>query len=464
VRLGAIGDWQPAPGRVLRWRPTAAAAAAARSAPVNPGEPSFLQADHLAAYRSRREAGGTHRAWTGTVTELDGPLDTDALGRALTAFVRRHEGLRTWFDLDGPAPVRHLVPEEAVAFEVEEVPAPHDRAGEGAGGWAEVLTALFDAACRPDRWAPFVLGAVVRDGSASLFWGCDHAFTDGASQLMQPVEIETLYRRELGHDVPPLPEVTSFLEHTSAERARAAAYAPDAPEVRAWCDLVAGLDGSLPRFPLDLGLAPGETAPVRIARTDLLTGERADAFEAACRAAGGRLTSGIFAALAETERRLAGRDRYAGVTVLGTRDAGCAMTHGWLCNFAPVTFDLGEDLTTTLKAAEQAWGLTRAVNAMPVHVALGVMLTEGITTPERLGSPQMVSFLDLRRLPGADTAAYRHGLHFTGEGRTANCSLWVNRGHDDLYVVAQTPDTPTGQRSARRYLDTLAQVCAEIAA
>jgi hypothetical protein len=95
------------------------------------------------------------------------------------------------------------------------------------------------------------------------------------------------------------------------------------------------------------------------------------------------------------------------------------------------------------------------VAAVPVHAALGVMLAGGVLDPASLGSPQLISYLDLRRFPGAGRPAYDRGLHFTGEGRTANASLWVNRDHERLYLVMQTPDTPAAQAAADRYIAEL---------
>src|SRR5690606_10764951 len=235
VILGAMSTWTTTPGRVLHVRPTAEAAAAAASAPVDAGPPSFLQGDHLRAYAARRAAGGVHRAWTGVASHLTGPFDGAALARALTRFVRRHEGLRTWFDVDGAEPVRHLVPADVVAFETVEVPGP-----EAGPAWDEALTAhltaTFDAAGRPDSWAPFALGVVVpapdaggSDAGFGVFWGCDHAFTDGASQLMVLSELEELYAQELADAAPDAGPAGSFLDHARAEHALAAGTPPDAP-------------------------------------------------------------------------------------------------------------------------------------------------------------------------------------------------------------------------------------------
>ncbi|MFI8522804.1 hypothetical protein ACIGB8_00045 [Promicromonospora sukumoe] len=491
--LGALGTWTSAPGRVVHLRPTAGALAAARDAPVDPGPPSFLQGDHLRAFAARRASGGTHRAWTGTATHLDGPFDGDALARALTRFVRRHEGLRTWFDVDscadGGDPVRHLVPADGVGFTPVPVPALSPGPGRSWDEWVtEHLTATFDAACRPDSWAPFALGAVVTDDGFGLFWGCDHAFTDGGSQLMVLSEIEELYAAELaepdtsggsgdlpdprgsddlrGSSLSRPPTTGSFLDHARAEHALAAETPPDAPQIRAWADAVTAHDGRLPQFVLDLGLQPGETAPVKIRSATLLDGAGLARLDALAAAHGARFTGAVFAGIALTDTRLTGAADWFGVTVVGTRGPGFETTQGWLCNFAPVTFPVSDgagpvsdggpaSFAAVLPAADAAFRQARNVAEVPVHAALGVMLAGGVLDPASLGSPQLISYLDLRRFPGAGRAAYHNGLHFTGEGRTANASLWVNRDHERLYVVTQTPDTPAAQAAVDRYLAEL---------
>jgi hypothetical protein len=468
--LGAMGTWSTKPGQVLHVRPTAQARAAAMSAPVDPGPPSFLQGDHLRAYAARRESGGRHRAWTGTASHLDGVFDGAALARALTRLVRRHEGLRTWFDVDactaGGTPVRHLVPADAVAFEPVAVPAFSSRPGGSWGDWVTThLTETFDAACRPDSWAPFALGAVVADDGFGLFWGCDHAFTDGASQLMVLSELEDLYTEELEADPsrPSRPEpdtAGSFLAHAEAEHALAAATPADALEIRAWADAVTAHDGRLPSFALDLGLAPGETAPVRIRSATLLDADGLARLDELVVAHGARFTGAVFAGIALTDARLTGATDWFGVTVVGTRGPGFETTQGWLCNFAPVTFPVADDgapasFTAVLPAADAAFRQARKVAKVPVHAALGVMLADGVLDPASLGSPQLISYLDLRRFPGAGRPAYDNGLHFTGEGRTANASLWVNRDHERLYLVTQSPDAPAAQAAVDRYIAEL---------
>lgn len=450
MKLVPLRRWQPQPGRIVVLRP----AADVISRPL-PGLPSFLQADHLGAFAAVTAAGGTSRAWTGTITELSGTFDAAALAAALGAFLTRHEGLRTWFDFAAPdanvgAPARMIA--EPTAFVADEVLAPAD----WQAGWYETIVGLYDEACRPDSWPGFLLGAIVRDGSWSLFWGSDHAFTDGASQLMAPVELAALYAAQLdGGEAAALPEAAGFPGYADAERAAAAGYTPQSPEVVAWRDIVARHGGRMPSLPLPLGLEPGESAADAILEFDLLDGDGCAALEALCRGVGARFTSGVYAALGQADRTLGGGDRYWGVTVLGTRDRSTATSHGWFCNFAPVEFAIGDELVDTLPAAEAALQTANAVARMPVHAALGILLAEGATTPEQLYNPHMVSYLDLRKFPGTETEAYRNGLHFTGEGRTANSALWINRDHDGLTIGVRVPETATARDSASVYVAAL---------
>ncbi|SDJ74561.1 Condensation domain-containing protein [Nocardioides sp. YR527] len=456
MRIGALAELAPAPGRVVVLRPTAECQAAADAAPISPGAPSFLQADHLNAYRAKVGSGGVHRAWTGTAGEFSVAFSAPAYVEALTTFVRRHEGLRTWFDLSGETPVRHLVPAEAIAFEAVEVEAPSD----WSGGWQDLLVSLWDEQCRPDSWTPFLLGAIVREDGFSYFWGCDHAFTDGASQLMVPAELGAAYAAALGAPAQELPEADSFVAYAAGEQQLAAQCDAETPAVREWADIVSRHDGRLPRFPVSLGLAEGETAPVRIRRWTALEGEAVDALESLCRAAGGRFTSGVFALLAHAEQRLTGASDYLGITVLGTRSPQTTMSHGWFCNFAPVSMPLGETFAETVVGAEKAFGVARELARTPVHVPLGAMVAGGILAPTELASPQMVSYLDVRKFPGAGTTPFDTGLHFTGEGRTANASLWVNRFEDRFELATQSPDTEQGGRSVATFFAAVHDVLA----
>lgn len=465
--LGPLEDLRTEPGTVLAVVPSADCLAAAAEAPADDVPPSFLQADHLRGYAELKRRGGRHRAWTGVATEIDGPLDRAALCRALTRLVATHEGLRTWFDVTGEEPVRHLVPASAVEHVIaRETVIPADEAWHA--GLRAHLLERFDAECRPDTWPGFSLAVVERAQSFAVVWGCDHAFTDGASQIMLASELSDTYAAEAARpggpeqvpDALPGPdEAGGFGEYAAAERGRAATFGATSPEVADWVRLVTDNGGRLPSFPLDLGLGPGETDPVRITTIPLLDAAGVARLEHRCRAAGVRLAAGLFAAIGATEHVLAERDRYAGVTVLSTRGTGpYGRSQGWFCAFAPIAFDVAAHgrVDDLLRAAHDALARGKQVAGMPVHVALAEMIRSGVMDPGAVGSPQLVSYIDLRWFPGAGRPAHERGLHFTGSGRTANASMWVNRDQERLYAVVQGPDNPVAQASIQRYHATLA--------
>ncbi|MFC8381795.1 hypothetical protein [Nocardia sp. NPDC057272] len=53
---------------------------------------------------------------------------------------------------------------------------------------------------------------------------------------------------------------------------------------------------------------------------------------------------------------------------------------------------------------------------------------------------------------------------FTGEGETANASMWFNRDSHHLYLGCQSPATPFAQRQLARYHSHLRTVFAAVVA
>lgn len=459
--ITAMGRWNPAPGRLLEWHPTSAARASAEAAPVDSTPASFLQEDHLKAAWAARERGDLHTAYTGVATEIDGDVDTDAMSRALAAYVLRHEGLRCWFEVEGNDVVRRLAPPEVAAFEVTDAGETTDD-----DEFQRYVRGRFSSEATADVWPGFVVGVVARPGSFTLYYGADHAFTDGGSQALVISELADLYALETGADVPAPAEAGSHLTYAADERARAATFTADSPEIAAWRDIFTRHDGRMPRFPLDLGLAPGEKAPVRIVERHLLSKEPTAAFDAACKAAGARMSSGIFAAVGITDFELAGTTDYFGITVLSTRHHGdYGQSQGWFVNFAPVAFEVaGNDrFSDVAAAAHRGFEQAKQIAEAPVHAVLGALAADGTLGSELAVSPNMLSYIDFRWFPGVGRDADTRAEHFTGEGSTSNASMWINRDGEHLYLVAQTPDTDVAAAAVKRYHDHLAHVLETIA-
>ncbi|OZE93888.1 hypothetical protein CH302_22340 [Rhodococcus sp. 15-2388-1-1a] len=459
--ITAMGRWNPAPGRLLEWHPTSAARASAEAAPVDSTPASFLQEDHLKAAWAARERGDLHTAYTGVATEIDGDVDTDAMSRALAAYVLRHEGLRCWFEVEGNDVVRRLAPPEVAAFEVTDAGETTDD-----DEFQRYVRGRFSSEATADVWPGFVVGVVARPGSFTLYYGADHAFTDGGSQALVISELADLYALETGADVPAPAQAGSHLTYAADERARAATFTADSPEIAAWRDIFTRHDGRMPRFPLGLGLAPGEKAPVRIVERHLLSKEPTAAFDAACKAAGARMSSGIFAAVGITDFELAGTTDYFGITVLSTRHHGdYGQSQGWFVNFAPVAFEVaGNDrFSDVAAAAHRGFEQAKQIAEAPVHAVLGALAADGTLGSELAVSPNMLSYIDFRWFPGVGRDADTRAEHFTGEGSTSNASMWINRDGEHLYLVAQTPDTDVAAAAVKRYHDHLAHVLETIA-
>lgn len=464
--ITAMGSWNPAPGRLLEWHPTPAARASAAVAPVDSTPPSFLQEDHLRAAWAGRERGDAHHAYTGVATEIDGDVDTDAMSRALAAYVLRHEILRCWFEmkgngLEGSGVVRHLVAPEVAEFEVTD-------AGESIDDdqFQRYVRQRFSTEATAHIWPGFVVGVVARPGSFTLYYGADHAFTDGGSQALVISELADLYTLEIGGQAP-IPAVAgSHLTYAADERVRASTFGPDSPEIAAWRDIFTRHDGRMPRFPLDLGLEPGERAPVRIVERHLLDKDSTAAFDAACKAAGARMSSGIFAAVGITDFELAGNTDYFGITVLSTRHHGdYGQSQGWFVNFAPVAFEVAgnEKFSGVAALAHRGFEQAKQIAEAPVHAVLGALAADGTLGSELAVSPNMLSYIDFRWFPGVGRDADTRAKHFTGEGSTSNASMWINRDGEHLYLVAQTPDNDSAAESVERYHAHLARVLETIA-
>ncbi|WP_150116436.1 condensation domain-containing protein [Williamsia herbipolensis] len=450
--IDMLAHWNPGRGTVMEVLATEESRAAAAAAQAHPAPASFLQENHLRGTRAASDRGDRHCAYLTATTEVDGDFDAAALVGALRRFTTRHDGLRCWFDVSDGVVTRHLVDADDVDFRVERVGEVDDygylTGAVDSNRFRDHVTARFAREANALHWPGFSVGVVVRPHDFTVYIGCDHALSDGVSQALALAEVADLYYSERdGTDVGPFTDAPtgSALAYAVAERERAARFTPESPEVQAWCSAAAPTGGGMPRFPIDLGLADGESAPVKPVKFDVLDAAGAAEFEEICRAHGARMIGGITAVLAIVDRELAGVDDYFTITALADRAlADVTLTQGWFCRFAPVAFgvDTARTFTDLVGTAQSACERGAACSEVPVPTVIGALLAAG-TAPERvLVTPQLLSYIDFRRFPMAGTPAYDRGMQSTGEGRTANASMWFNRDDRSLYLGSQIPDTP----------------------
>ncbi|MFC6010650.1 condensation domain-containing protein [Nocardia lasii] len=463
--ITALRNWRPAAGELVEWHPSDHAARVAATSGPDPDPGTFLQDNHIRGLCATRHSTAPHTAYLAVSTEVDGALDAEAMGRALRRFVCRHAGMRTWFSTDGATVARHSVAADDVAFEARRVGnTPGDKA------FRDYALDRFSAEAVATSWPGFVLGAVARPESFTLYFACDHALSDGASQALVLTELLDFYDSETtGRALGPYTSMPTggFPEYARAEHALARTYDQHSPELRQWVETFRQHGNTMPRFPLDLGLAPGQTAPMHGIEFDLLGRAGSTAFAEVCRAAGGRYLAGVLAAVAVTDLETAGRGEYYGMTVVSTRGLGdFLLTQGWLCNFAPLSFRVEDcaSFTELVSRANAAYDRAIRLAGAPLSAVLSALLASGADPRSVMTSPNMLSYLDFRRFPGAGTAPYERAMLFTGEGETANASMWFNRDADHLYLGCQSPFTPFAQRQLARYHAHLRGVFATVAA
>lgn len=439
---GALTDWRPALGELVWWTPADEDAACAAGVVSDVG-PSFLQQDHLRAAHARRTAGGSHRAVVTVTTEVSEPLDTDAMARALTDFVRSHDELRSRFVVgDDGSLTRWVTPAEAIVLTTHREATPSDH-----GALVEVLHHRIDRDATHDRVPGWSVGAVDAGSSFALHVTFDHSHTDGSAAIEALQEIVVRFRAHVTGTAPTLRPAGSHLAHVVDELRRAATVTADDPLVQHWRAVLGDNGRTVPRTALDIGLDGPDPAPAVAIDEPLVDAATAAACESRARSAGGSLSAALFATLARAQWHVTGERRYFTSTVLSTRDPARPGTQGWMCTFAPIALDAdaGEPDDLVRAAAGQLRHARDHIDR-PVHAVLAVLAASGDFIPDA-SSPQMVSYLDFRRLADPDAPEIVAGRVMPGVGRTRNANLWINRNDDGLRLLSHVPDNAVARRS-----------------
>ncbi|RJO68174.1 hypothetical protein D5S18_32540 [Nocardia panacis] len=462
-------DWLPKPGALVEFTPTPATLAAVAETGPSSAPATFLQESHIRRWAERRHTDNPLPSELSLCFTVAFPLDPEALRKAFVTFLRRHETLRSRFDLDESGGRRTLTRHLIAA---EDVDLTTGYGGSYASGeqLRDVLVAKFRAVADPTRWPAFVCGAIDHgpDGF-TLLYSNDHAFSDGVSMVTAIFELHGLYTAYAAGLEPPLPPVGSYVEFARAERASVAAGAPELDRMAA---LIADNAERVRPLPLDLGLEAGEVADSRGAKIDLLDAEECERFAAACKKAGGSFSAGIFAAVALSELALTGREYYLGLNVIGTRnEPKYQLAQGWFINLMPILFELDrtEQFSALIGRAGFALDWVKPLASVPIHAALAraAELT-GHPVPTTHDWP-WVSYMDMRSISGAaleNSLPGVSGIHGLGSrariGQTS--PMWFNRELDRLHVTVAYPDTESAHASAARYLQRLRETMRGIAA
>ncbi|MET9428950.1 condensation domain-containing protein [Streptomyces sp. NPDC003036] len=433
----SVKDTKIRPGKAHRWH---LVPVSGDGPPAVPRMAGYNQAKHFAVARHARTVNEPVRSYVAATFEITGPVDLDALGESLLHLVRRHEVLRAFYEpLGEDLSCKVLAPGEVALKHVE---SDQLDTSEQAGAYLHQAVREVETL----SWPLIAMGAVVRDDSATVWFSCDHLVTDGLSTAIAVNDIAGAYRALTAGEALPVAEAGSYLEFSRSQRRRNQDLHSDDPRLDYWRDFTRRNGGLFPRFPLDLGTLPGRLyAPVTTTER-LLDAQGVEAFEAACRDLGGRLSMGLLAALATAVREEGGPAVYRGLMPVNERGKGVyAQSMGWFINTLPIEFAVGgaERFAGTLAAAHTAYAHMQAHRE--VHFVQAWRLLAPAEYARLHYWPHAVNFysyIDFRRMPGA---AYHTGLQARMHVWVSGCNgilHWFHRADDGLHVNTIHVDTP----------------------
>lgn len=451
MRVTTIGDFQPTPGAVVEWTARPAPGAEFRPSPV---PPSMNQRFHLDTARGSGQA----PPWLAFTFDVPGELDSAALQEVFAEWVPRHEALLSRFREQGGEIRRELLAADDFELnrtEVGELTTP------------EAVRAhfrrRFTERCHPLDWPPFLLGAVRRAGSATVFGAFDHSNADAYSIAVAAHEIQALYRERTVGIPAELPEVGSFVDYCASEQASVEPPAPDEPALVGWRDFLRGCGGTTPAFPLDLGVAPNQPLPQRSETRQLLDDRAAAEFEAVCRGGAGTAFTGVLAAfgLALAARGAAGPSRLL-IPMHTRHETRWWQAMGWFTTNAPIDFGVVPgDFTATHAAASRAFRRALDTLDVPLHRILGALGEDFRRVRQDVF---MVSYVDYRDLPlelefpGADAH------HISSETDADDAQFWVSRNRDGMFLRSRFPGNARARETMEHFHEAFVAVLAEAAA
>ncbi|AZG44842.1 condensation protein [Gordonia insulae] len=430
MKLCGVDTVDIEPGDVHRWELSASAPSEPVAVP-----PSENEKFHLDAVRRHRAAG-----WLALALEFDEAVAVDDLTDALRALIDRHEVLRCHFVADGEEYHRHCVPAGTVT--VTPVPAAPPTGG-AAGRLAEGLLAEIATACSPFTPLHHFFVAVRRPTSTTLIVAFDHCYVDAYSLAV--------IAADLADDLAgtPVAQPASYLDIRTIEES-APVVAADDPRLGAWGEFLAANDWAVPEFPLDLGLARGETADVHTDIRTLMCTASARRFERAVHAVNARTYPALLTAVADAVHDAGGPAELATILPVHTRwGADDRRTVGWLVGNAPIRLSARAAVGTALRTNS-----TRLGEALPLaRIGLTpVYRTYADLIRANRNDVFMVSYVDYRKLGLPEHISTRQ---ISSSRETDGAQFWFWRDLDGIHVRTRYPDTPVAHRTMRRVLAAL---------
>ncbi|BDH58736.1 condensation domain-containing protein [Tsukamurella sp. PLM1] len=458
-----LADYPLTTGHVTEWIPVVVDPDTGWRVDHRP--PSHNQADHVRRAALHSSAVVRPGEWIGGVWQIAENLDPDVLRRALNRWFARHEAFRSLISrTDDGTLVRTTTPPESIDFTAQPVGELHTSLRV-----YQHLKNYFDATITPSRWPHCVLATVDDPGRPgfTVVFGADHSVMDAYTQVLAISELTSLYRAELAGRPAELPPSGSFLDFCSLERERFEHIDFEHPAVRTWLDYLAADDGDSPRFGLPLTEHP-DRPNLRVFQSSLslqlLDAERTAAFDAACKAAGGKAGNGVVGAFARAEAALTGREHVRFVMPMHTRsEERWATSAGWFVGLMPVDVALPATSALSELLGSVADALRRHRDVVPIPYPHLSSIIEN-RTGRGLPAPRYVlSYVDVRYVPGADAWAEQNAAVLRSECTAGDeLYIWISRSHTGLFFSARFPSNPVASANVFRLIAALREKLAEV--
>ncbi|MBD0861259.1 acyltransferase [Gordonia sp. zg691] len=458
MKFGLIDDWNPRPGHLTSWVASLASVTTADQAPVHPAPPSHQQEEYLRVAWRNESAGFRFARLCLMAFDVAAPLDVAAMTTAVNEFVRRHDSFRSWFSMEDDGTVRrHLVAPEVV----ELIPVQHGERDAHA-----LRKHVQDETSGPFHWDCFTFGAIEWEGGFTLYAAADHLNTDGISQAITCVDLLTLYMNAAFGTTAELAPVGSYLDYCTRERTISRQLTRESPHVKRWIDLVQANGGRLPSFPLPLDTGAETYTRSAIVNATVFDEAAALRFENVCRELGANVISGIMAVAGLLFAEFTGETEYFGMTPKSTRSGAAEMNSvGWFTSLIPVplTIDGGTTFRSLAPHAARSYEAGKELTDISFHRVLELVGTSDAVTVSPGWAVPMVSYVDVRKLPGVEIFEAGNGCLFGNRGSSEEVYMWVNRFPDNTSITLLYPDTDVAHDSVRRYVDRFVEVISAVA-
>ncbi|WP_375792060.1 condensation domain-containing protein [Paraburkholderia atlantica] len=403
-------------------------------------------------------------SWLGCAFDLPAGLDADAFAAALRNWTDRHETLRSQLMFSAHSTpdsrlLRVTLPPGTVTIYPSEATNFRD-----SRKLAQYIENLFDREIGPLGWPGYICATISNADATTVCVVADHTLIDGYSILGIPHEIHTLYAAALATSdskpAPPLPPTASYLDFAETERNAADALTIDHESVISWQQFVTKVGGHLPVFPEPVSAQSGNPTTAQPGgHAELLDASSARTFDQVCRAAGGATFSGLLSCLAKVGHEITGSGEFRTMVPFHTQTGPWRSSIGWFVGMGPVAFSLSatSSFAETVRSAVAGLNGVKELAQIPLP-----RVAELLGQPLR--DPFMISYMDLRRTPGA-----RNWNTWRAIALRSRCTdpdevcLWVWRNYDGLFVSYRHPATDLAGIAVPRYVARTKQLLAVVA-